>query len=249
MKIDNKIWTVAGVIVGFLSFIGLVITLYVNRQKSTILEIKTISDVELTRPLNVDHLSSSYFFDDTIPVEHLWQSSYVITNVGETTLYGEGFDDKNIKGKALLIHLVKCDNLLSIEIVDENTDAFLQNKSFCFSQWRPNEYVELRVLADGPEAPELQINERDIKEGKVIYTKYSPEEKPVVKRWIDHLPLSLSKALWWVVLFFYILISIFSIISAVGQYRRAENKISRTTTLIVWIVTFIFMLAPLLWMF
>ena len=165
MNWNYKFWTIAGVLIGFLSFVGLCITLYLNRQKSTILEVKTISNVELTRPLNVNHLSSSYFFDDTIPVEHLWQSSVVITNIGETTLYGEGFDSKNIKGESLSIQLNNCDNLLSVEKVDGYSDVFLQKGALCFSQWRPNEYVELRILADGPEAPSLQINERDIKEG------------------------------------------------------------------------------------
>lgn len=248
MNNSNKFWTIAGVVLTFLSFVGLCITLYENRHKPTILEIKTISEIELTRPLNVEHLSSSYLYD-SIPVEHLWQSSFVITNTGEMTLYGEGFEDKNIKGESLQIHLVNCDNLLSIEKVDGNTDATLQDKSLRFNQWRPNEYIELRILADGHEAPELQINEREIKEGEIIYTKYSPEEKPVVKRWIDHLPLSLSKALWWVVIIFYIIIAIFSMISAVQQYRKAEDKTTRTITLVVWIITFIFMLAPLLWMF
>lgn len=248
MNNSNKFWTIASVVLAFLSFVGLCITLYGNRHKPTILEIKTISEIELTRPLNVEHLSSTYVYD-SIPVEHLWQSAFVITNVGETTLYGEGFEDKNIKGESLLIHLENCANVLSIEKVDGNTDATLQDRSLFFSQWRPNEFIELRILTDGPEAPEVQINERDIKEGRVVYTKYSPEEKLVVKRWIDHLPLSLSNALWWVVIIFYIIIAIFSMISAVKQYRNAENKTTRTITLVVWIITFIFMLAPLLWMF
>lgn len=248
MNKNNNFWPIAGVIVGLLSFIGFCINWYGNRYKSTMLEIKTINEIELTRPLNVERLSSIYWYD-SIPVEHLWQSSYVITNTGETTLYGEGFENKNIKGEALPLQLKNCDNLLSIEKVEGNTDAVLQNMSLYFSQWRPNEFIELRIITDGPKAPELLINERDIMEGEVIYTQYSPEEKPVVKRWIDHLPLSVSKALWWVVIIFYLIIAIFSMISAVQQYRKAENKTSRTITLVVWIITFIFMLAPLLWMF
>lgn len=248
MNKNSNFWSIASVVIAVLSFVGFSINWYENRHKSTILEIKTISEIELTRPLNVERLSSIYWYD-SIPVEHLWQSSYVITNIGEITLYGAGFENKNIKGDVLPLQLKNCDNLLSIEKVEGNTDAILQNMSLCFSQWRPNEFIELRILADGPQVPELMINERDIKEGKVIYTQYSPEEKPVVKRWIDYLPLSISKALWWVVLIFYIIIAIFSAISGVNQYRQAENKMTRTITLVVWIVTFIFMLAPLLWMF
>jgi len=248
MNNSNKFWTIAGVVLAFLSFVGLCITLYENRNKPTILEIKTISEIELTRPLNVEHLSSSYLYD-SIPVEHLWQSSFVITNTGETTLYGEGFEEKNIKGKSLLIHLKNCDNLLSIESVEGNTDVFLLNGSLYFSQWRPNEYVEIKVLADGPRAPELQVNERDIKEGNVIYTKYSPEEKLAVKRWIDHLPMSVSKALWWVVLGVYILMFILSIINLIIQYQQAEDKTTKNIIIVVGIIANIFLSAPLLWMF
>lgn len=248
MDKNNNFWTIAGVVLAFLSLVGLGITLYGNRHKPTILEIKTISEIELTRPLNVEHLSSTYLYD-SIPVEHLWQSSFVITNVGETTLYGEGFEDKNIKGESLLIHLINCENLLSIERVDGNSDAIMHDRALFFSQWRPNEYLELRILADGPKAPEVQISERDIKEGKVIYTRYSPEEKLVAKRWIDHFPSSLSNALWWVVIISYIILFVFSLFAAVVQYRNAEGKVQRTITIIVWIFTFIIILAPLLWMF
>lgn len=248
MNRNSNFWSIASVVVAVLSFVGFSINWYENRHKSTMLEIKTISEIELTRPLNVERLSSIYWYD-SIPVEHLWQSSYVITNTGETTLYGEGFENKNIKGDALPLQLKNCDNLLLIEKVEANTDVILQNMSLNFSQWRPNEYIEIRILTDGHKAPELLINERDIKEGKVMYTQYSPEEKLVTRRLIDHLPLSFSKALWWVVIIFYVIIAFFSMISAVQQYRKAENKTTRTITLVVWIITFIFMLAPLLWMF
>lgn len=249
MNGNNKYRIIAEIVMILLTSVGAGMTWYFNRHQSTILEVKTISEVELTRPLNVDHLSSTYLYDDSIPVEHLWQSTFVVTNIGETTLYGKGFNDKSIKEDALLFKLKNCDKLLSIEAAENNADITLHNQSLYFSQWRPNEYIELRILADGSNFPELQINERDIKEGQVVYSKYSPEEKPVVKRWIDHLPLSLSKALWWVVIIFYVIIAIFSMISAVRQYRKAEDKTTRTITLVVWIITFIFMLAPLLWMF
>lgn len=249
MEINKKIQmffgalgTVILIVLGVLQFIN-------DRHKPTILEVKTISEIELTRPLNVDHLSSTYLYYDSIPVEHLWQSSFVITNIGGTSLYGKGFDVKNIKGDALFFKLTNCEKILSIESVDNNAGICIQNKSLQFTQWRPNEYIEIRVISDGPTSPELQINERDIVDGKVVYAKYSPEEAPVKQRLVDYLSKTTYKVLWWVVLIFYIIIALFSIGAAIQQYKNAENKTTRTITLVVWIITYIFMLAPLLWMF
>ena len=246
---NTKFWTIAGVLIGFLSLVGVGITIFVNRHKSTILEVKTINTLELTRPLNVAHISSTYLYDDSIPVEHLWQSSYVISNIGETTLYGTGFEAKNIKGDALAFRLANCEKILSIEILDNNADVSLENNSFCLSQWRPNEYIELQILSDGNQAPALLINERDIQEGKVIYSQYSPEEKPVVKRLVDYLPKSVYKAIWWVVIIFELVLLIFLIITGVQQYSKKDDGFDKITTAVVWIVFLILMFAPMLWMF
>lgn len=249
MKIFEKIQMFFGVL-GTIVLIVLGILQFVNdRHKPTILEIKTISGIELTRPLNVEHLSSTYLYFDSIPVEHLWQSSYVITNIGGTSLYGKGFDVKNIKGDALLFHLANCEKILSIELIKTNAGICLQDKSLQFSQWRPNEYVEIRIISDGPTFPELQIDERDIIDGKVMYAKYSLEERTIKKRLVDNLPETSYKVLWWVVVIFYIIIALVSIGAAVQQYKNAEDKTARTITLVVWIVSYVFMLAPLLWMF
>lgn len=249
MEINKKIQmffgalgTVILIVLGVLQFIN-------DRHKPTILEVKTISEIELTRPLNVDHLSSTYLYYDSIPVEHLWQSSFIITNIGGTSLYGKGFDQKNIKGDSLFFQLTNCEKILSIEAIDNTADINISNNSLQFTQWRPTEYIEIRVISDGPTSPELLIDERDVVEGRVIYAKYSPEENLAAKRLVDYLPEASYKVLWWVVIIFYIIIAIFSMISAVQQYRKAEDKTTRTITLVVWIITFIFMLAPLLWMF
>ncbi len=250
MNWNNKFWTIAGVVISLLSLVGMGITLYVNRHKSTVLEVKLISDLELTRPLNVAHISSVYLYDDSIPVEHLWQSSYVITNMGETTIYGTGFDAKNIKGDALFFQLSNCERILSIEAIDNSADiSIIGNNMLRFSQWRPNEYIELRILSDGPNAPELLINDRDIQEGKIVYTKYSPEEKPVVKRLVDYLPKSLYKALWWGVTMFELLLLLILIVTGTSSVIQTKDKVTKISTAIVWIVILILMFSPLLWMF
>ena len=249
MKDKQNIWVMAGVLISFLSLAGLGISMYTNRQKSTILEIKTISNMELTRPLNVEHLSFVFFFDDTIPVEHLWQSSYVITNIGETTLYGDGFDSKNIKGETLSLQLLNCENLLSIEKVGGNADINLQRESLCFNQWRPEEFIELRILSDGQSAPELKISERDIKDGHVKYTQYSPEEKLVNRRFVDEFPKSLYYVLWWVALLFDIFLFVVAVIEAVDKYHLVDTGFKKVVYILAWALVLFISFAPIMWMF
>ena len=251
MNENIKNWTIAGVIGTFVSIaIGIVLTIYFNREKNTSLEIKKVSDIELTRPLNVDRLSSRYLYD-SIPVEHLWQSTCVIKNIGETTIYGEGFEDKNIRGDALKVYVKNSNNLLSLSISETNTDAMLIDDSIKFTQWRPNEYVELSLLSDGPLAPEISINDRDIKNVTISSVSYSPEEKLVPERFVDIFPRSLYKTLWWII----IVIESFSLLMLLLAYlvphiQNKNNQEKRDTTEIfvfVWIM--ILIILPLMWMF
>lgn len=249
MNWSNKFLGIAELVIAFLSLIGVVITFYVNRHKSTLLEVKTVSELELTRPLNVEHLSSIYMFYDSIPVEHLWQSSFVITNIGETALYGSGFDNKSIKGDKLLYRLLNCEKVLSIELMGTNADVSIGNNSLNFSQWRPSEYVELRILSDGASAPELQISDRDIIDGKVIYTKYSPNDSSQPRKLVDRFPSTFSKVLWWIVIIFEVILFIALLIAGVSQYTKAPDRATQISTIIVWTVVLALMFAPLLWMF
>lgn len=59
---NNKFWTIAGTIIGFLSLLFAGISFYLNREKETSLEVKRVSDIELTKPLKVQGLSSTYIY-------------------------------------------------------------------------------------------------------------------------------------------------------------------------------------------
>ena len=250
MKIDNRIWTIAGVVIGLLSLVFTGVSFYLNREKSTSLEIKRVSDIELTKPLNVERLSSTYLYDDSIPVKHLWQSSFVLTNTGEQTLFGKGFPLRNIREEALTLHLSNSNSILAIEIIDTNTDITIQSDSLLFfSQWRPKEYVEIMVLSDGPSAPEVTINEKDIQNSTITYTKYSPEEKLTKKRFVDRFPYSLYQAIWWVVVIFDSLSFVILIITGVTQYSQAKDRVTKITTVVVWVLVLLLLFAPLMWMF
>lgn len=250
MNIDNKFWTIAGFVIGLLSLIFAGISFYLNRDKSTSLEIKRVSDVELTKPLNVERLSSTYLYDDSIPVEHLWQSSFVITNTGEQTLFGKGFAFRNIKDEALALHISNTNSVLSVELVDTNTVMSLRYDSLLiFSQWKPNEYAEIRILSDGQLAPDLTINEYDIQNSVITYTKYSPEEKVIKERFVDRFPYALYQAIWWVIIIYYAALFLTLVIMLLVLFTDSKGNVKKIiSTLIVWIIAIFLLFAPIMWM-
>lgn len=250
MEWNGKVWTVIGAIATLLScVIGVGLTIYFNRDKSTIIEIRKMSSVELTRPLDVARLSSTYMYDDSIQVKHLWQSSYLLKNIGETTIYGPGFEPKSIRGNAIILHIEDCNQLLSLEIKDTNTDGCLHNDSLCFYQWRPEEYIELQILSDGPNAPRVYISDRDIQDVKIVKTEYSPEEKVTFNRFVDKFPPSLYKTIWWIVIVFECIMLFALLVAGIKQFRTTPDLVTKISTAIVWIVVLLLMFAPVLWMF
>lgn len=250
MEQNGKFWTIVGAIITLLSFIiGVGLTVYFNRDKSTIIEIRKMSCLELTKPLDVDRLSSTYLYDDSIPVEHLWQSSYILKNIGDKTIYGAGYEPKSIRNNAVKLHIDKCNLLLALEILDTNTDGCLQDDSLVFYQWRPEEYIELQILSDGPDAPRVQISDRDIKDVRIVNTEYSPEEKLTPSRFVDRLPRTLSRALWWIVIVFEFILLFVLLVAGGKQIRQTTDRITKISTVIVWVVMLFLLFAPLLWMF
>lgn len=221
--------------------------LYYNRTKTTSLEIKKISEVELTRPLNVDRLTSSYLYD-SIRVEHLWQTSFVIKNVGDNTLYGEGFDDKNIRNNALGLDIRNCDTLLSVAIIDNTTGASLSGDSLQFIQWRPNEYVELLLLSDGQVAPEITINDRDIQNATISYVTYSPKEQLASQRFVDRWPKGLTRVFWWVVVIIEIASLLILLLAMAMQLMKESSKEERKSNIFVYVWILILVLLPMIWM-
>lgn len=226
--------------------------LYYNRTKSTALEIKKINEIELTRPLEVDKLTSIYLYD-SIPVEHLWQVSFVIKNTGDVTLLGEGFENKNIRGNAIALHITNCEKLLSIDVINTNTDAVLQeDHSLKFTQWRPSEYVELMLLSDGSVAPDMVISDRDIPNVSITKVMYSPEEQLVQKKMVDRWSKGLKSTLWWITIVIeiisFIILFLACVMPVIQSKNAKERKENASSFLIcLWIV--ILVLLPMLWMF
>lgn len=248
MEINNTIQKILRTLGTIVLIILAALPLYYNRTKTTSLEIKKISEVELTRPLNVDRLTSSYLYD-SIRVEHLWQTSFVIKNVGDNILYGEGFDNKNIRNNALGLDIRNCDTLLSITIADNTTGASLKDDSLQFIQWRPNEYIELVLLSDGQVAPEIIINDRDIQNATISYVTYSPKEQLAPQRFVDRWPKGLTKVIWWIAFVFEILSILVLLLAMIMQLVKASSKEERKSNIFVFIWILILVLLPMTWMF
>ena len=248
MEINNTIQKILRGLGTIVLIVLAALPVYYNRTKTTSLEIKKISEVELTRPLNVARLTSSYLYD-SIRVEHLWQTSFVIKNVGENTLYGEGFDSKNIRNNALGLEIKNCDTLLSVAVMDNTVSASLKGDSIQFVQWRPNEYIELLLLSDGQVAPEIIINDRDIQNATISYDTFSPKESLAPQRFVDRWPKGLSKVIWWIVLVFEILSLLVLVLAMVMQLMKASSKEEKKSNIYVFVWILIMVLLPMIWMF
>lgn len=251
-KFIAKLGKVIGWLIPFAALIVALLQLYIHREKQPAIEIKKISEIELTRPLDVDKLTSKYLYD-SIPVEHLWQVSYVIKNTGDVTLLGEGFDNKNIRGNAIKLNIENCEKLLSIDVINTNTDAVLVKDCFLkFTQWRPNEYVELLLLSDGQTAPEVTISDREIVNVTISNATYSPEEQLVQKKMVDRWPKGLKSTLWWITIVIEVIsfvIIFLACIMPVIQSKSAMERKENASSFLIYLWMAILVLLPMLWMF
>ena len=141
-KYLTLVFTIIGVII---AGIGVYYQIFYHEKIS--LDIKKITSTQLTRPLNIDGLKVAYTFHDTINVNQLWQTSFVIRNTGSKTILGEGFVDKNIRKNYIPINIESCKQLLSAQITNCNNGVTFVNKRLFITQWRPDEYVEIRFCS------------------------------------------------------------------------------------------------------
>ena len=238
----------------FLPIIGVIIAgigvYYQAFYKETVsLNIEKVTATLLTRPLEIEGLKVSYTYHDTINVEKLWQTTFVLRNTGSKTILGEGFVGKNIKNTYIPILIENCTQLLSATVSSCNNDASLINNRLYIPQWRPNEFTEITVISEGPTAPNLKISDREIIDSEITYSVYSPQPDVSNKKLIDYLPKGISDFLKWSVVVTIILMSIASIAQIRKQLRTTTGNSAKVFTLIAWlIIVFIFAL-PVLWMF
>lgn len=184
---------------GFIVLISVVaaaVSIYLGFHKSIPkIEVQTISERLLTSPTQVEGLEVKYTYD-SLEVHNLWQMQYVIRNVGDVTIVGRGSDNMVIGDGVRCLFNVKNSSILSLAKVDDNFEAELNKFSIRFKQWRVNEFIELSVLIESEEKPILKINDRDIRDSKIIYTRFNPTDNSTIRPHLfDRIPNTLFKVL------------------------------------------------------
>ncbi len=213
------------------------------------LNVETVSTTLLTRPFHIEGLRASYTFHDSINVERLWQTTFVIKNTGNKTILGEGFSNKNIRNSYIPLKFEKCNRLLSTKLTNSNNDAFLINNNLYISQWKPNEFCEIMVISDGLDSPCLTICDRDIVDSEITYSVYSPKTDTSNKKLIDYLPNFIKVTLKWIIVAIIITVSLASIVEVIKQTKKQSGVLVIVLTIIACLIIIAIFASPLLWIF
>ena len=232
-----------------LPIMAIFITWYFNHEKKTALDIQQVSAVQLIRSFDNDDISVSYMYHDSIPVTNLWRTSYVIRNTGETTIYGDGFADKNINDSCIELHVSQCDKLLSITLDTANNSAYLSAQNLFIQQWRPKEYVTITIITEGENSPTLMINDRSIKDVIITNSTFSPESPKETLKVIDRLNPILGEVLKWLYIVTAFIIALAILFSLPKTIRDAPSKTDKFSSWFVLIALLLIILLPILWMF
>lgn len=213
------------------------------------LEIKKVNEVLLTKPLNIDGLSASYYYHDTIEVKSLWQSTFLIKNIGSKSILGDGFQARNIRKDVLPISFNKDCQILSVAMTDCNNEASFRTNGLYVSQWKPNEYVELTVIGEGEQPPALRISDREIIDSEISYSEYSPSTEVGRRKIIDNLPSGLANILKGAVVTIILGLTIYSIMAFCKQLKDIKEIWLKIFATILWFILVALFAVPLLWMF
>ncbi len=250
MNKTNNFWNKTTVIIGI---IGIVVSIFFgvlsNRKNTTSLNIEKFNETLLTKPLNIDGLTISYIFHDSIYVTNLWQSTFIIKNTGNSTIYGDGFLERNTRTGKIPFVINNCDKVLSVKIEQSNNGAFIDGlNNICISQWRPGEYIKLTLITEGEYSPELKISDREIKDSKITYSIYSIDDIGQKKTIIKYFPKTISDIIKGIILFIIAGLSISLCYGAPQQIREAPKK-QKIFTIIILVFSLFMLISPILWMF
>ena len=247
---QNNIWNKTNVITGIIAIlVAILIACWNNREKVTSLNIEKFNETLLTKPLNIDGLTASYTFHDSIKVSNLWQTTFIIKNTGDKTIYGEGFQEKNTRTGKIPFTINNCERVLSVNINRANNEAFImESHNIYISQWRPNEYIEMTLITEGTNSPNLKISDREIKDSSITYSVYSIEEKKQKRIIIDYLPKIIADIFKWLVIFVIGMLIIGLSINIPDQLKQIPLK-QKLLTLIIWVFILFIIASPILWMF
>ncbi|MDR0334088.1 MAG: hypothetical protein LBI15_11600 [Dysgonamonadaceae bacterium] len=242
-------------IIIFLTIIGLIIagfTYYyqVIYKEKTIVNIEKISEVLLTNPMPVSGLKAHYTYNDSISVDNLWQTTFIVKNIGNKTIYGAGFQNQSIRDSHIPISIIECDRVLSATITNENNGAFMVIPlKITIVQWKPKEYIEITTLTEGINPPKLIISDREIKDAEITYSVYSPGEIKINQKIIEHLPTNVINTLKWIITSVMGFLLLLAISQVRKSYLEIDSKAVRVLFVILLLIFLSIILMPLLWMF
>lgn len=198
----NKFLKTVFTLISFAAALAGIVALYLQIQsKAPIIEIKNISSDKLTDLPNIEELKAIYIFKkDT--VKSLWKFHYIISNIGDEIIIGEG-NNKNIIKEDLKFTFNKGFKIIDYKLdkKDFPFDINYNDKRFeiKFLQWRPTEKFEIILYVeqlDKQKTPILTLNDREILNGEIVYSNiYKVIEKK--ESLFDKLPKSFQTILWW----------------------------------------------------
>lgn len=237
---------------GIVIFIVTISTFYyqVIFKPQTIIEIQCLDKTQLTQLPNVDGLSGHFLYNDSIPVQNLWKIKYLLKNIGDVNIIGEG-NASHLIGGNLPFEIASAIRILDVDITNNNMDAILINNRLGFKQWRPTEYVEITAFVEcaNNKQPSFLMNSRDIIDADIKYTEFLTRAIDENKKIIDYFPKRLVNTLKWITAIVTIFLYLIAIPAGVASFKSTQGKAARITFIVMFIIFFTILLMPFLWVF
>lgn len=255
----NKIVKIIFVyIAGAASIFGLLLAGYYQfiYEEKISLEVKTIDVIELTSLPKIDGLKASFEYNDTT-VTNLWKMRFYISNVGTKSIIGQG-DRKDLLTDGLPLYIQDSISILLIKSKDKNFPIEIKNNknhlTLEFKQWKVGEYTEVIGYVENYKIgePSVYIDDRDIIESEILFSKYEPIDKEVKAKLIDSLPEGLQSFIKWMIILTIAVLDIWSIFAIRKELKKDEIQNSRAVAILAfvfWLIITVIFTTPLLWIF
>jgi hypothetical protein len=236
----NKLFKYIGWMAAIVTIVaGLIGIYFALHEKQIKLDIQTVNSENLTAHETVQNLSIKYYYLDSIEVNNLWKTKWIIRNVGDKTIVGTGSENQLLNDGLPLHFKNKC-RVLSLDITSSSNDAILKNQKLLFKQWRRDEYVELTAFIESNNQPDIYISDRDIIDSEISYSTYTSKRE--YNSIADHLPIWLNKTLKVI----YLVLCVFMILAGILTFC---TNIGDKSSKIAVIILFLFMMIPIIWIF
>lgn len=226
MKTIKNIALIGTIVASIATIFGLAYQLTQSDKKT--IEIKELTLEKLTDLPSVEGLKAKYTFKDSI-VTSLWKLNYLITNLSEGPIIGEGNQKDIIKDK-ITFRVPDNFQILEVKKNDKNAPFIIRyDKSsikVSFLQWISNESLDISIYVEQTsqgESPSLITNEREIIGGHIVYNSFQSGLDQSSRRLIDYFPNSMEVVLWWILIIINSLTIIgFPIILAAEVYKYIQ---------------------------